>query len=330
MPGGPVAEGRGSEGGLAAHGRGGGSSGSRGGRRGGTAGGEPLTYDRAMSYTMLRLRPPEQGEVTLTLVPATEDGGGRGARGGVLVLPGGAYGQLAEHEAEPIAEALAARGFDAAVLRYRLGTAGHRHPAMIRDARLALRTVRGHKDFSADRWAVMGFSAGGHLASTLLVHGGSFLDAAGDDEAQRPDAGILCYAVTDLENDQQHSASRDNLLGGESTPEQRRELTTHRHVDARTPPTFLWHTADDIPVPVGNSLKFAQACREAGVPTELHVYESGPHGLALGEGTPVEGWFDLACAFLGRHLGSSEASRGQRKSGDAAAGRRHAAPAGRS
>ena len=254
----------------------------------------------------LRLRPEAEGDVTLSLYPAADDGEAvsDGERGGVLVLPGGGHGVLADHESEPIARAWNARGFDAAVLRYRLGSAGHRHPRMLQDARLALLTVRQHPAFSARRWAILGFSAGGHLASTLLVHHDQDLEPGqAADPAARPDAGILCYPVIEMEHDaRRHAASRDNLLGHDAPEALRRQLSTWRHVSPQTPPTFLWHTADDAAVPMSNSLQFAQACRDAGVPTELHVYESGRHGLGLGEGTAVEGWFDLACAFLQRHL----------------------------
>ncbi|MEX0777706.1 MAG: alpha/beta hydrolase [Phycisphaeraceae bacterium] len=229
----------------------------------------------------------------------------------VLVLPGGGYGHLAPHEAEPVAQAFNAHGFHAAVLRYRLGPT-HRHPLPLNDAQRAIRMIRAR----AAEWgvldgrvAILGFSAGGHLASSATVHYDRF--TAQDDDlvpahSARPDAAILCYPVIDLEGKAAHTGSRRNLLGEQADAELVGRMSTHRHVNAQTPPTFLWHTADDGGVPVDNSLMFFSACRAHQVPAELHVYESGNHGLGLAPGQPyIATWVEHAAQFLHRHLSCS-------------------------
>ncbi len=265
-----------------------------------------LGYHAAMARETTRLREIEAGDVTLTWFPAERPqqavGFTTAARGAVMVLPGGGYAHLAEHEGAPVAERLAEAGFDAAVLRYRLGNAGHRHPAMVQDAVLGLQKMCERFGGAGKvRTGVLGFSAGGHLASSLLVHGRRFAET--QDKPCQPDAAVLCYPVIDLQGETLvHQGSREQLLGPDPSAELKRLMSTHLHVDERSPPTFLWHTADDGPVPVAHSLRFAKACRAAGVATESHIYESGPHGLGLAEGTMAEGWFDLAVQFLHRHL----------------------------
>lgn len=232
------------------------------------------------------------------------------ARVVVMVCPGGGYGHLAEHEGRPVAEALNARGLHAAVLTYRV--APHRHPAPLHDAQRAARLIRRHAaayggDDAGDAappLAVLGFSAGGHLAASLSVHHAHPPDG-GDDLADafpaRPDAAVLCYPVIDLAGRFAHTGSSDNLLGPNPTDPLQHRLSLQHHVTADTCPTFLWHTADDPAVPVENSLAYAAACREAGVPVELHVYEHGRHGLGLGDDAPaVRGWIDLAADFIHR------------------------------
>lgn len=244
--------------------------------------------------------------LTLHLLP------GERTRPCVLICPGGGYGALAAHEGEDIAAWLNGVGFHAAVLAYRLGSAGHHHPAMIHDAQRAMRLLRHHADawrVRSDAIAVLGFSAGGHLASTLAVHHQRFHhdadDLAGLDAA--PNAAVLCYPVIDLATSVAHSGSRSNLLGPRCDDAELRELlSTDRHVGPQTPPTFLWHTATDAGVPAANSLRFASACLAAGVPVELHVFEQGKHGLGLATGPrampDVAVWADLCVRFLRRHL----------------------------
>jgi acetyl esterase/lipase len=206
----------------------------------------------------------------------------------IVICPGGGYGGLANHEGEHYARWLNESGVAGFVLKYRLGSAGYRHPVMLQDAARAVRTVRARaRDWKLDpkRVGIMGSSAGGHLASTLLTHFDAGKPDASDPIEQvssRPDLGILCYPVITLVGPFAHAGSRKNLLGTNPPPELVRELSNDLQVTRDTPPCFLWHTDADSGVPVENSLQFAAALRKAGVPFDLHVYEKGPHGLGLG------------------------------------------------
>ena len=205
----------------------------------------------------------------------------------MIVCPGGGYGSLAPYEGEDFARWLCDQGIAGFVLKYRLGTAGYRHPRMLQDAARAMRLVR----YRAPEWkldpkriGIIGSSAGGHLASTLLTHFDSG-DANAADPIDRvgcrPDLGVLCYPVITM-GGLTHYGSRDNLLGPNPLPQLIDELSNERHVTADTPPCFIFHTADDTVVPVENSLQFAIALSRAKVPYELHIYEHGAHGLGLG------------------------------------------------
>jgi acetyl esterase/lipase len=229
----------------------------------------------------------DQDIPTLTVYwpPATNAAGSRPA---MVICPGGGYGRLASHEGDHYARWLNEHGIAAFVLKYRLGPDGYRHPAMLQDAARAVRTVRaGAAGWNIDpqRVGIMGSSAGGHLASTLLTH-----FTAGDQKAadpvervsSRPDLGVLCYPVITLSEPFTHRGSRSNLLGAHPSGKLVRELSNERHVTSNTPPCFLWSTADDPAVPVENSLAFASALRQARVPFALHLYEHGRHGLGLG------------------------------------------------
>lgn len=207
----------------------------------------------------------------------------------IVICPGGGYGGLAPHEGAGYAEWLAENGIAGIVLKYRLGSKGYRHPAMLSDAARAVRLTRtkaAEWKIDPKRVGIMGSSAGGHLASTLLTH----FDAgkAGDAdpverESSRPDLGILCYAVITM-GPNTHGGSKKNLLGENPAPELLELLSNERQVTRDTPPTFLWHTYEDAAVKVENSLEFAAALRSAGVPFDLHVYQKGGHGMGLGGG----------------------------------------------
>jgi len=230
------------------------------------------------------------------------------SRGLVIVLPGGGYGRHAPHEAEPVGELFNRHGLHAAVLRYRVSP--HRHPAPIHDAQRAIRLVRNlAAQWGVDdvRVGILGFSAGGHLAATATVHHDAFTSPDDDlaaSHSARPDAAALCYAVIDMSGKFTHAGSRGNLLGPDADPQLAGRMSSHLHVSAQTPPTFLWHTTEDAAVPVENSMAFAAACRSHGVPFELHIYEKGGHGLGLAPDDPhgVGTWGDLAATFFRRHL----------------------------
>lgn len=241
-----------------------------------------------------------QDTPTLTPYPAAA---GKQTGASILVFPGGGYGNLAEHEGTGYAEWFAANGINAYVLKYRLGSNGYRHPIMLNDAARALRMLRAfakRDGLNPARIGVIGSSAGGHLASTLVTHfdsskaEGPKLDAgdAYDRESSRPDFAILCYPVISL-GEFAHSGSRKNLLGDNPPANLVQALSNELQVTKDTPPTFLWHTVEDKAVPVENSLLFASALRRAGVPFSLHIYELGAHGLGLGRpGRPAPPWAD--------------------------------------
>ena len=205
----------------------------------------------------------------------------------IVICPGGGYGGLAPHEGRDYARFLNEHGIAGFVLKYRLGSGGYRHPIMLQDAARAVRLVRARADewkLDAHRIGIMGSSAGGHLASTLVTHfDAGKPDAADlvDRQSSRPDLGILCYAVITM-GQFTHQGSKQNLLGKDPSPELVRELSNELQVTKNTPTCFVWHTFEDSAVPVENSLQFAEAMRRAGVPVDLHIYQKGPHGLGLG------------------------------------------------
>jgi len=207
-------------------------------------------------------------------------------RSAMIVFPGGGYGRLADHEGEPVARWLTTLGISAFVLRYRHGP-GHPHPTPLSDATAAVRAVRA-KGF--DRVGVLGFSAGGHLAATVSTHA---------EGPARPDAAVLCYPVITMADPHTHAGSRQNLLGGSPSPELVVHLSADRRETLGTPPTFIWHTADDEAVPVENALLYAAALRANGVPFELHVYAHGRHGVGLATDDPIlRTWTDRCADWL--------------------------------
>jgi acetyl esterase/lipase len=211
----------------------------------------------------------------------------------IVLCPGGGYGGLAlGHEGKDIAAWLTQRGVAAFVLKYRLGPRYH-HPAPLQDAQRAVRKVRARaKEWGIDpaRVGVWGFSAGGHLASTVATHfDDGKADAADLVERQscRPDFAILCYPVITLVRPYAHMGSRRNLLGAKPDARVVEELCNDRQVTARTPPTFLFHTSADTAVPPENSVLFYLALRKHKVPAEMHIFEKGAHGVGLAPRDPI-------------------------------------------
>ena len=177
------------------------------------------------------------------------------------------------------------------MLKYRLGSAGYRHPAMLHDAARAIRTVRARaSEWGVDpkRIGIMGSSAGGHLASTAVTHFDAGQPGASDpieQQSSRPDLGVLCYAVISM-GENTHAGSRKNLLGDNPSPELIKLLSNELQVTAQTPPCFIWHTWEDKGVKVENSLEFAAALQRNHVPFDLHVYQKGGHGIGLAAKPP--------------------------------------------
>lgn len=209
----------------------------------------------------------------------------------IVIFPGGGYGGLAEHEGKGYADYLVTQGITCFVLKYRLGSAGYRHPVMLNDAARAVRLVRSRADefgVKPDRIGVMGSSAGGHLASTIATHfDGGNVDSTDPIQrvSSRPDFAVLCYAVITM-GKYTHQGSKNNLLGQNPPQSLVDELSNELRVTSDTPPCFVWHTVEDQAVPVENSMQFAAALRANKVPFELHLYEKGGHGIGLADGPP--------------------------------------------
>jgi acetyl esterase/lipase len=212
----------------------------------------------------------------------------------VVVLPGGGYGGLAtDHEGKQIAQYLNSLGVAAFVCEYRHRGKGYGHPAPLQDAQRAIRTVRSKAaelKIDPSRIGIMGFSAGGHLASTAGTHfdtGKSDADDPIEKVSCRPDFLILCYPVIAFDEPYTHRGSQTNLLGKDASADLIKSLSNEKQVTAQTPPTFLFHTTEDTAVPPENSVQFYLALRKHKIPCELHIYEKGRHGVGLAQNDPV-------------------------------------------
>ncbi|MFH5804851.1 alpha/beta hydrolase [Alienimonas sp. DA493] len=212
----------------------------------------------------------------------------------IVVCPGGGYGTLATgHEGKEVAAWLNSKGITAGVLRYRVSP--NRHPAPLLDVQRGIRLMRKHaKEYGVDpaKVGVLGFSAGGHLAAsaaTLHTDEARELNPLADADplaeavSARPDFAVMIYPVITFTGDVAHRGSARNLLGPDATDEQYETFSLQNRVTAETSPSFLVATNEDAGVPPENSVLFWQACRAAGVPAELHVYQNGRHGFGLGD-----------------------------------------------
>jgi acetyl esterase/lipase len=213
--------------------------------------------------------------------------------GGIMVCPGGGYQNLAmDHEGRQVAGWLNSLGIAAFVLKYRLGPRYH-HPVEMEDGQRAMRFVRFHaKEYgiAADRLGIWGFSAGGHLASTVgthFDHGNPDATDPIDRESCRPDFMILAYPVISFITPYVHKGSMRNLLGDHPDPALVRNLSNELQVTPQTPPTFLFCTDSDEAVPAENSALFYLALRKNHVPAEMHIFVHGPHGVGLAQKDPA-------------------------------------------
>jgi acetyl esterase/lipase len=230
--------------------------------------------------------PRDKPSLSVYLAPAEKANGAA-----VVVCPGGGYGFLAVgHEGHDVATFWNANGVHAFVLQYRIAPR-YRHPCPMLDVQRAVRMVRARAaEWKVDpaRIGVMGFSAGGHLASTAVTHfdeGKADAEDPIDRASSRPDFGILVYPVIALGEPHTHKGSQKNQLGDKSEdPELVRKMSAEKQVTAKTPPCFLFHTTEDKAVPAENSIVFYQALVREKVPAELHIYEKGRHGVGLARG----------------------------------------------
>jgi len=227
--------------------------------------------------------PEDTPAIEVHLPPA-----GQATGASVVVCPGGGYGGRAPHEAGVVGDWLAKNGVTGFVLRYRVGPKGYHHPIEMGDASRAIRFVRAHAaDWKLDprRIGIMGFSAGGHLASTIATHyddGKADATDPIDKVSSRPDVQILIYPVITM-GPTGHKGSRVNLFGKDKADDQDliELLSNEKHVNAQTPPAFVVHAVEDKVVPVSNSDEYVAALKKAGVEVQYVRPEKGPHGFGL-------------------------------------------------
>jgi acetyl esterase/lipase len=228
-----------------------------------------------------------------------------------VILPGGGYGILAmNHEGHDYAKWLVERGIAGIVVKYRVSgnpALGYQYPVPLMDARRAIRTARAKAadwNLDAGKIGIMGSSAGGHLASMCATLFNESIEQETRDEidklSARPDFAVLIYPVISTEL-HAHTGSRRNLLGADAAPELVARTSTERAVSPETPPVFLLSTSDDS-VDCRNSLMFASACKEHGVPVSLHLFESGGHGYGLTGKGDLAAWPDLLERWLATRL----------------------------
>lgn len=227
----------------------------------------------------------------------------------VMIFPGGAYGILAyDWEGTDFAKWLNAQGIAGIVVKYRLPiskslTDPKEVPLL--DAQRAIRLTRANAaewNINPANVGIMGFSAGGHLASTLSTQYAHELDRSKDEIDlldARPAFSILVYPVITFQEKYTHGGSKKNLLGENPSPELVDRFSNEKNVTEQTPPTFLVHAQDDTGVPIENSLLYYQALHQHGIPASLHIYPKGGHGFSFGLGKgPVENWRDVLLDWM--------------------------------
>lgn len=223
----------------------------------------------------------------------------------VLIIPGGGYSIVAyTHEGVDIAKEFNKMGIAAFVLKYRLPSDKimvDKTIGPLQDAQQGLKTIRmraAEWNINPAKVGILGFSAGGHLASTAGTH---FAKAVIDNKEGtnlRPDFMVLVYPVISFSDSLMHKGSRDNLLGNITSAEQVKLYSNELQVTSDTPPTLLIHAGDDKAVPVGNSIRFYQSLIAHGVPAEMHLYPKGGHGFGQVQGRTPDQWTDRVQHWL--------------------------------
>jgi acetyl esterase/lipase len=220
----------------------------------------------------------------------------------VIICPGGGYWRLAiAHEGVEVARWLNDLGITAFVLKYRLpddAIMKDKSVGPMQDGQEAIRTVRRRaKEWGIDpgKIGIMGFSAGGHLASTLSTHFDEKVYEPIDNTSARPDFSLLIYPVISMDNSITHGGSRYNLLGENPSQEQVKRFSNELQVSGETPPAFLVHSMDDGAVPVQNSIEYGLALKRNNIACELHLYQKGGHGYGLGRSADTESAWPEAC-----------------------------------
>ena len=224
----------------------------------------------------------------------------------VVICPGGGYGRLAiDHEGVEVAKAFNEQGITAFVLKYRLPNDTimvDKTTGPLQDAQQAVRMIRKQAiawGLNPNKIGIMGFSAGGHLASTAATHFNLIADRAMNDSGSvRPDFAILIYPVVSFDDSIVHKGSKANLIGKNPSPELTRLYSNELQVTKNSPPVFLVHAGDDGTVPVENSIRYYQACIKNKVLAEMHIYPKGGHGFGLHNKTTSDQWFDRLINWL--------------------------------
>jgi acetyl esterase/lipase len=247
--------------------------------------GLPVRYNRVIDPTL-----------TVYLPPAEKATGSA-----VLICPGGGYGTLAfDHEGHQIARWLNENGIAGIILKYRLPSdqvMKDKSTGPLQDAQEGMRIIRRN----AAEWrikprkvGVIGFSAGGHLASTLSTHWAEKVYSS-DTTSARPDFSILIYPVITFDASFTHMGSRTNLTGREPSAEMIRKYSNELQVNEKTPPAFLVHSADDKAVPVKNSIEYYNSLQKFSIPSELHIFQKGGHGYGMSVGRGTQSAWPAMC-----------------------------------
>ena len=239
-----------------------------------------MLYEKIDLYQTYSVKKPQNGAGILTVYCRERRGDLlEKVRPAMLVIPGGGYEYCSDREQEPVALEFLHAGYSVFVLEYTVNTA---YPTPLIEAAMAMRFIRENaKKYSADPVHVgaLGFSAGGHLAGMLAtLWEEEPVKAVSRGQNIRPDAALLTYPVI-TGGEFGHTGTMDRISGGD--PVLREKLSLEKRVTKDCPPAFLWHTGEDDCVPAESSLLFAAACRRAGVPFELHLFEKGRHGTSV-------------------------------------------------
>jgi acetyl esterase/lipase len=252
--------------------------------------GIPTRYEKVTSPALFPYLPPKESATGTA----------------VLICPGGGYAALAfNHEGHAIAKWLNDNGIAGIILKYRLPSdliMKDKSVGPLQDVQEALRTIRRNSakwNIDPHKIGVIGFSAGGHLASTLSTHYAEKVYEPKDTVSARPDFSILMYPVITMDSSFTHAGSRRNLLGDHPSKQAVQHFSNETQVNGKTPPTFMVHSADDRTVPVKNSMVYYEALVKYGIPSELHVFQKGGHGYGLGSGKDTQSsWPDLCIKWL--------------------------------